>query len=62
METIQYEDTFALVGGQFASIYEDVIYVYNPETDQFDLLDERLATGRSQAAAFLVNEEIFPRC
>ena len=61
MGSVQYGNTFALVGG-FYSGYKDTTYVYNPTSGLFDLLEDRLSSPRVYVTAFLVNEDIFPEC
>ena len=59
--SVQYGNTFALVGGYYGAYY-DTIQVFDPDTLTFTLLDERLTVGRRSAAAILVNKEMFPDC
>ncbi len=60
--SVQYENTFAIIGGYHASMYTDTIYLYNPATEQFDLLEERLSRPKSYVTTFLVSEDTFAEC
>ncbi len=62
MGSVQYGNTFALIGGYFSGQLTDTVYLYNPLTEQFDMLDERLTVAKSEVTTFLVSEDIFPEC
>ncbi len=61
--SVQYGDTFAIVGGQKVTLgYSDAVYLYNTATEEFDLLDERLSEPKGYVTTIIVNKEIFPEC
>ncbi len=62
MVSVQYGNTFAIVGGYHNGAEKDTVYLYNPETEVFDLLEARLSRPKMYATAFLVSEDIFPGC
>ena len=62
MGSVQYGDTFAIVGGASDGLHRDTVYLYNPATEEFDLLDERLSVGKTYTTAFIVSKGIFPEC
>ena len=55
--SIRYEDTFILVGDVGN---QDTLLKYQPESDSWSELPDKLKLGRTEAVAILVNKEIFP--
>ena len=59
--SVQYGETFALIGGNFASNWTNAVQLFDPETMTFTLLDETLSEPRRAVAAMLVDESK-PEC
>ena len=57
--SLPYKDSFLLIGGQ-DSVYAPTneIFWYNPETQDFDLLDQRLERVREAHTAVLVGPDV----
>ncbi len=53
MSSVQYEDTFLLVGGRNVSQYLDTIYQYDQTSETWILREERLSTPKGYMGAVL---------
>ncbi len=62
MGSVQYDATFAIMGGYYDGEFKDAVFLYNTTSGQFDLLDERLSKPKDEVTTFLVSEDIFPEC
>ncbi len=63
--SVPFKSGFLIVGG-FSSVggYLDTIYYYNPNVDQWELMEQRMIYERDRFAAFLVPDDFalcFPR-
>ena len=56
--SVQYGDTFALVGG----LGSDRVLPYDPVQEGWTPVDGLLSEQKSEPIAFLVSEDIFPEC
>ncbi len=56
--SVQYGDTFALVGGEAS----DQILVFDPDQESWITVDDTLSGAKYHAAAFLVDQDLFPDC
>ena len=59
---VPYQNSFLLVGGYDGDMYIGDIYQYSAEGDQWLEMDSRLKTPRSEHAALLVRQSLFPEC
>ncbi len=62
MASVQYGDSFLLVGGYETGEYLDSVYLWDHSRQDFVLLAEGLVEGRQGVAAFTVAGEVFPTC
>ena len=65
MVSIQYGETFLLIGGNDHATGEEIAdaYIFDPEGEVFNLMDGvRMSQGRRHAAAVLVDAQAFPQC
>ncbi len=53
MSSVQYEDTFLLVGGEISGPYPDAIYQYNQTLETWIIREERLSTPKGFLGAVL---------
>ena len=51
--SVPFKDSFLIVGGDSGD-YLDTIYYYNPNTDQWELMEQMLKYEREYLAAFMV--------
>ncbi len=59
---VPYGNSFAIVGGTDGSGDTDTIALYDPETETFPILEERLSERKNYVTAFSVSEKTFPPC
>ena len=57
--SVPYKDSFLMVGGYSSDVGEtlDTIYYYDPNLDQWDLLEQKMKMRRKYFAAFLVSDQ-----
>ena len=60
--SVQYKDTFLLVGGKTTAADLDSIYMYEPDTDTWKQLEERLPEAKNDAVAMSVSPSMFTEC
>ncbi len=63
--SVQYGDTFAIIGGYgyLPNPHQhDTVYVYEPATDSWRLIPKRLTQKKWSMGAFTVDKSIFPEC
>ena len=61
--SVPYDNSFLLIGG-YGSGTGDLadIYKYNPDNDEWTMLESELKTPRYRHVALLVPQSIFPEC
>ena len=60
--SVQYKDTFLLVGGKTSGADLDTIYMYEPDTDTWRELEERLPEAKNDPVAMTVSRSMFTEC
>jgi len=61
--TVQYQDTFILVGGRNSSLVTvDTLYMYQASDESWIELDAKLQSGKKDVIAMLVKKSNFPQC
>ena len=60
--SVQYKDTFLLVGGKTGGADLDTTYMYEPETDSWRELEERLPEAKNDPVAMIVSRSMFTEC
>ena len=58
-----YRNSFAIIGGDstgFSNV--DTVALYEPSSESFVVLNERLSETKDDVAAFAVSKDIFPPC
>ncbi len=60
--SVPYGNTFALVGGWNGTSSTDTVYLYEPGSDTWTLVNDRIAVPIHHHAAFPVRQESFPKC
>ena len=63
VSTLEYGDTFLLIGGVcnsacFPYVYSDEILKFDPETETWPALGKKLPVGRANHGAVLVGEDV----
>ena len=60
---VQYGDTFIVVGGAVGALEEtEHVYRFEPDTEGWTLMPERLPGPMKHVGAFVVSPEEFPEC
>ena len=60
--SVQYKDTFLLVGGKTGGADLDTTYMYEPDTDSWRELEERLPEAKNDPVAMIVSRSMFTEC
>ena len=60
--SVQYKDTFLLVGGKTTNADLDAIFMYEPDTDTWVELEERLPEAKNDVVAVTVSRSMFAEC
>ena len=61
--TVPYDDAFLLLGGHMGGKENyDMIYKFDPSTEDWVLMPERMSEGKHGMAAFRVGPHEFPKC
>ena len=68
-DSVPYEETFALVGGQIGDVspdhrvlYSDAILLYKTMDDSWDVMGGALGTPKMLPTVISVKKSIFPKC
>ena len=56
--SVAYKSTFLLVGGLTSSNYDDTIFEFDPETDEWIQRNEMLSEGKDRLMAIMVQDDI----
>ena len=67
-DSVPYEETFVVVGGQIGDgspdhrVYSDAILLYKPMDDSWDVVEGALGTPKMLPTVISVKKSIFPNC
>ena len=61
-DSVPYEDTFALVGGEIDYKCSDAVLIYTPTDDSWVVMEGALKTPKRHATAIPVKRSMFPQC